>query len=121
MRELPTGTVTFLFTDIEGSTRLLHELGDDYADALALHRRLLRQTFAAHGGIEVDTQGDAFFYVFELAADALVAAKAAQEALASGPIRVRIGLHTGEPQLTEEGYVGLEVRAGARGGGLPRG
>jgi predicted ATPase/class 3 adenylate cyclase len=113
-RDLPSGTVTFLFTDIEGSTRLLHELGDVYADALAQHRRILRNTFAAHGGIEVDTQGDAFFYAFARAADALVAAKAAQEALASGPIRVRIGLHTGEPQVTEEGYVGLDVHAGAR-------
>ena len=61
MSELPTGTVTFLFTDIEGSTRLLHELGDDYADALAEHRRVLREAFARHGGVEVDTQGDAFF------------------------------------------------------------
>src|SRR4029453_6298837 len=113
-RDLPSGTVTFLFTDIEGSTRLLHELGDVYADALAQHRRILRNTFAAHGGIEVDTQGDAFFYAFARAADALVAAKAAQEALAWGPIGVRIGLHRGEPQVTEEGYVGLDVHAGAR-------
>jgi predicted ATPase/class 3 adenylate cyclase len=113
-RGLPSGTVTFLFTDIEGSTRLLHELGDAYADALALHRRILRRTFAAHGGIEVDTQGDAFFYAFARAADAVLAARAAQEALASGSIRVRMGLHTGEPQLTEEGYVGLDVHTGAR-------
>jgi class 3 adenylate cyclase len=113
-RDLPSGTVTFLFTDIEGSTRLLRELGDAYADALALHRRILRTTFAARGGIEVDTQGDAFFYAFARAADALVAARAAQEELASGPIRVRMGLHTGEPQLTSEGYVGLDVHVGAR-------
>ena len=97
MRELPTGTVTFLFTDIEGSTRLLHELGDGYADALAEHRRLLREAFSAHGGAEVDTQGDAFFYAFARGKDAVAAAAKAQEALAEGPVRVRIGLHTGEP------------------------
>ena len=112
--ELPHGTVTFLFTDIEGSTRLLHELGDRYAEALAGHRRVLRETFRAHDGVEVDTQGDAFFYAFARAADGIAAAEAAQAALAQGPIRVRMGLHTGEPQLTEEGYVGLDVHAGAR-------
>jgi predicted ATPase len=114
MRELPGGTVTFLFTDIEGSTRLLAELGSEYADALAEHRRLLRDAFWAHRGVEVDTQGDAFFYAFAEAADALAAAAAAQEALTSGHIRVRMGLHTGEPQVTDEGYVGLDVHAGAR-------
>jgi predicted ATPase len=113
MRELPTGTVTFLFTDIEGSTRLLHELGDAYADALAEHRRLLREAFAAHGGVEVDTQGDAFFVAFARASDALAAAAAAQRAL-DGPIRVRMGLHTGEPLATEEGYVGIDVHRAAR-------
>jgi predicted ATPase/class 3 adenylate cyclase len=113
-RDLPSGTVTFLFTDIEGSTRLLAELGSEYADALAEHRRLLREAFRAHSGVEVDTQGDAFFYVFAEAADAVAAAAEAQEALASGPIRVRMGVHTGEPQLTDEGYVGLDVHAGAR-------
>jgi predicted ATPase len=112
--ELPRGTVTFLFTDIEGSTRLLHELGDRYAEALAGYRRILREVFRAHGGVEVDTQGDAFFYVFARAANGIAAAEAAQGALARGPIRVRMGLHTGEPQLTEEGYVGLDVHAGAR-------
>jgi len=81
MRELPTGTVTFLFTDIEGSTKLLHELGDAYADALAEHRRLLRDAFARHGGIEVDTQGDAFFVAFARATDALAAAAEVQRAL----------------------------------------
>jgi class 3 adenylate cyclase len=70
VRELPTGTVTFLFTDIEGSTKLLQELGDGYADVLANHRRLLREVFAAHGGVEVDTQGDAFFVAFAWAAEA---------------------------------------------------
>ncbi len=100
MRELPSGTVTFLFTDIEGSTRLLHELGDGYADVLAEHRRLLRDAFARHRGVEVDTQGDAFFVAFARASDALAAADAAQRALADGPVRVRIGVHTGEPLVT---------------------
>ncbi|MBA2462759.1 MAG: adenylate/guanylate cyclase domain-containing protein [Actinobacteria bacterium] len=113
-RDLPSGTVTLLFTDIEGSTKLLHELGEDYAEALAEHRRLLREAFRAHAGAEVDTQGDALFYAFASAKEAVAAAAEAQEALADGPIRVRMGLHTGEPQLTEEGYVGLEVHKGAR-------
>jgi predicted ATPase len=114
VRELPAGTVTFLFTDIEGSTRLLHELGDAYAGALAEHRRRLRDAFARHGGVEVDTQGDAFFVAFARASDALAAADEGRQALAPGPISVRMGLHTGEPQLTEEGYVGLDVHKGAR-------
>src|SRR5213592_3818174 len=113
MRELPTGTVTFLFTDIEGSTRLLHELGDAYADALSEHRRVLREAFARYGGVEVDTQGDAFFVAFARASDALAAAREANEAL-DGPIRVRIGLHTGEPLVTDEGYVGIDVHRAAR-------
>ena len=114
-RDLPSGTVTFLFTDIEGSTKLLHELGaDGYASALAEHRRILRQAFGAHGGVEVDTQGDAFFVAFPTAPGAVQAAAAAQEALARGPIRVRMGLHTGTPHLTEEGYVGQVVHEGAR-------
>ena len=79
----PTGTVTFLFTDIEGSTRLLHELGDEYATALAEHRRALREAFARHNGVEVDTQGDAFFVAFERAQDAVTAATEAQNALAA--------------------------------------
>lgn len=86
---LPTGTVTFLFTDIEGSTRLLHELGARYVDALADHRRLLRETFTRHNGIEVDTQGDAFFVAFARASGAVEAAEAGQRALESGPLRVR--------------------------------
>src|SRR5205814_3713928 len=110
---LPSGTVTFLFTDIEGSTRLLHELGDAYADALAEHRRVLREAFARHGGVEVDTQGDAFFVAFARASDALAAAREAQSAL-DGEIRVRMGVHTGEPLLTQEGYVGLDVHRAAR-------
>src|SRR6476661_3866400 len=107
MRELPHGTVTFLFTDIEGSTRLLHEHGDRYAELLGEHRRALRGAFARHGGVEVDTQGDAFFVAFARATDALAAAAAGQEALGGGPIRVRMGLHTGEPVVTDEGYVGI--------------
>jgi len=114
VRELPRGTVTFLFTDIEGSTRLLHELGEDYAQPLAEHRRALRKAFQAHGGVEVDSQGDAFFYAFERASDAAAAAEAAQAALARGLIRVRMGLHTGEPRVTAEGYLGLDVHKGAR-------
>ena len=114
MRELPGGTVTFLFTDIEGSTRLLHELGDGYAAALSEHRRALRAAFTAHGGVEVDTQGDAFFVAFSRAREAVAAAGDGQKALAAGPIRVRMGLHTGEPLVTDEGYVGIDVHRAAR-------
>src|SRR6266540_4375089 len=113
-RCLPSGTVTFLFTDIEGSTRLLHELGDGYAGALAEHRRILRETFSAHGGAEVDTQGDAFFVVFPSAPGAVRAAAQAVEKLSAGPIRVRIGIHTGTPQVVEDGYVGVDVVRAAR-------
>jgi predicted ATPase/class 3 adenylate cyclase len=113
-RELPRGTVTFLFTDVEGSTRLLQEHGPAYADLLAEHRRLLREAFARHEGVEVDTQGDAFFVAFPRAGQALAAAAEAREALEPGPIRVRIGLHTGEPIVTDEGYVGLDVHRAAR-------
>ena len=120
--ELPTGTVTFLFTDIEGSTRLLRELGPDaYGEALAEHRRALREAFAANGGVEVDTQGDAFFVAFPTAKGAADAARAGGEALAAGPIRVRIGLHTGAPKLAAEGYIGIDVHRGARVGALAHG
>jgi predicted ATPase len=113
--ELPSGTVTFLFTDIEGSTKLLHELGAKaYAEALLEHRRVLREAFARHGGVEVDTQGDAFFVAFPTAPGAVQAALEAQGALSEGPIQVRMGLHTGEPHLTDEGYVGEVVHKGAR-------
>jgi predicted ATPase len=113
MPELPSGTVTFLFTDIEGSTRLLRELGPErYADALAEHRRVLRDAFAA--GAEVDTQGDAFFYAFADATEAAAAARAGQETLASGAVSVRMGLHTGEPLLRGDHYVGDDVHLGAR-------
>jgi predicted ATPase len=114
-RDLPSGTVSFLFTDIEGSTKLLHELGPEgYADALASHRRLLRAAFARHGGVEVDTQGDAFFYAFPTADGAVRAASEGQEALRPGPIRVRMGVHTGTPHVGEEGYIGEDVNKGAR-------
>lgn len=114
-RSLPSGIITFLFSDIEGSTRLLSELGPAlYSGALAEHRRLLRAAFGQHGGIEVDTQGDAFFVAFGNAEDALAAAEDAQQALAAGPIRVRMGLHTGTPHLGPEGYVGHDVHLGAR-------
>jgi class 3 adenylate cyclase len=94
-RDLPSGTVTFLFTDVEGSTRLLHDLGADaYADALGEHRRILRGGFTANGGVEVDTQGDAFFVAFRSAPGALGAAAEALEGLAQSPIRVRVGIHT---------------------------
>jgi class 3 adenylate cyclase len=111
---LPHGTVTLLFTDIEGSTRLLQELGEEYADVLAEHRRTLREEFSRHGGVEVGTEGDSFFVAFAKASEALAAAAAAREALAGGPIRVRMGLHTGEPLVTEEGYVGIDVHRAAR-------
>ena len=117
---LPSGTVTLLFTDIEGSTRLLKQLRDGYGDLLAEHRLLLRSAFDEYGGREVDTQGDAFFVAFSRARDAVNAAVAGQRALASYPwpegaeFRVRMGLHTGEPLVGGEGYHGLGVHRGAR-------
>jgi len=113
--ELPRGTVTFLFTDVEGSTRLLHELGaEGYAQALAEHRRVIRGACTAQGGVEVDTQGDAFFFAFPTAPGALAAAEAFTQELAFGPIRVRVGLHAGTPLVTDEGYVGDDVHFAAR-------
>ena len=111
---LPSGTVTFLFTDVEGSTRLLQEHGPAYAGLLAEHRRVIREAYARHGGVEVDTQGDAFFVAFPGAAEAVAAAVEAQRALEAGPIRVRMGVHTGEPLVTDEGYVGIDVHRAAR-------
>ena len=109
---LPSGTVTFLFTDVEGSTKLLHELGaEKYAEALAEHRRVIRAAAAEHGGVEVDTQGDAFFIAFPTAPGALAAATSARDVLA---IPVRMGLHSGAPLLTNEGYVGTDVHRAAR-------
>jgi class 3 adenylate cyclase len=113
--DLPSGTITFLFTDVEGSTRLLRELGADaYADALAEHRRVVRESCGAHDGVEVDTQGDAFFLAFPTAPDALDAAEAIMVGLERGPIRVRMGVHTGTPLVAAEGYVGEDVHRAAR-------
>ncbi len=120
MATLPGGTVTFLFTDIEGSTRLLQELGDAYGEVVRDHRQLLRESLGDKGGTEVDTQGDAFFYSFPRARDAVAGAVAAQRALAAhewpggSEVRVRMGLHTGEPSVGDEGYLGLDVVRAAR-------
>ncbi len=121
MPGLPTGTLTFLFTDIEASTRLLEQLGDRYAQVLANCRQLLRGAVQARGGQEVNVQGDACFFVFSSARDALAAAVAAQQALFGDPldrsatVRVRAGLHTGEAMLAgEAGYVGIDVHRAAR-------
>jgi class 3 adenylate cyclase len=117
--QLPAGTVTFLFTDIEGSTTLIRELGDGYGDVLSEHRRLLREHLGA-AGREIDTQGDAFFFSFARARDAIAGAVAAQRALAAhewpggAEVRVRMGLHTGEPSVGAEGYHGLDVVRAAR-------
>ena len=118
--ELPRGTVTFLFTDIEGSTRLLKQLRERYTEALAEHQRILREAFDEHGGREVDTQGDSFFVAFPRAKDAVAAAVEAQCALAEhswpegAEFRVRMGVHTGEPTVGAERYVGLGVHRAAR-------
>jgi predicted ATPase/class 3 adenylate cyclase len=113
--EQPTGSVTLLFTDIEGSTRLLDELGAAaYRDALSKHRRLLRESFERYGGYEVDYEGDAFFVAFADAGAAVAAAQDGQAALSGGSIRVRMGLHTGEPLLDPPKYVGVDVHLAAR-------
>jgi predicted ATPase/class 3 adenylate cyclase len=112
---LPTGTVTFLFTDVESSTRLLRELGTErYADALAEHRRVVRHVCARHDGAEVDVQGDSSFFAFSTVPGALAAAEELIDELTQGPIRVRVGVHTGTPLLTAEGYVGADVHRTAR-------
>jgi predicted ATPase/class 3 adenylate cyclase len=113
-RRLPSGVVSLLFTDIEGSTRLLQQLGHQYSGALTEHRRIMRDAFRRHRGVEVDTQGDSFLVAFTRASDALAAASAAQEALASGPVNVRMAIHTGEPARTDEGYAGIDLHRGAR-------
>ena len=112
--------MTFLFTDIEGSTALLRELGDRYSDVLGRERSILRETLGSAGGQEIDTQGDAFFFSFTRARDAVAGAVAAQRALVEEEwpdgvaVRVRMGLHTGEPSVGDEGYVGLDVVRAAR-------
>ena len=120
MPTLPSGTVTFVFSDIEGSTTLLKELGDRYEGLLADHRRLMRERFSEHDGVEIDTQGDAFFFAFSRARDAVAAAVDAQRAHADHDwpdgrtVLVRMGLHTGEPAVGSEGYLGLDVVRAAR-------
>ncbi len=120
MSTLPGGTVTFLFSDIEGSTRLLERLGDRYDELHRDHRRLVRSELQSAGGQEVDSQGDGFFFSFPRAKEAVRGAVAAQRALAehSWPdgtdVRVRMGLHTGEPIVGEEGYVGMDVVRASR-------
>jgi class 3 adenylate cyclase len=120
MASLPAGTITFLFSDIEGSTRLLQQLGDAYGDLVAQHRRLIRESAASAGGTEIDTQGDSFFFSFVRARDAVAAAIDAQRRLAAAEwpegvdVKVRMGVHTGEPTLGDEGYLGLDVVRGAR-------
>ena len=113
MVDLPTGTVTFLFTDVEESTRLLEQLGAaEYGKVLEEHRARLRRVF--HLGREVDTQGDALFYAFARADDAVAAAAAGQRALEGLPLRVRMGLHTGQPSIVGDDYIGLDVHRAAR-------
>jgi predicted ATPase/class 3 adenylate cyclase len=111
----PSGTVTLVFTDVEGSTKLLEELGTDaYRDALAEHRRLVREACARYQGYEVDYEGDAFFYAFASPASALPAVSEAMDGLEAGPIRIRVGIHTGEPALDPPKYVGMDVHRAAR-------
>jgi class 3 adenylate cyclase len=120
MPPLPSGTVTFVFSDVEGSTALLKQLGERFDEVLSTHRRLMREGFGEHGGVEIDTQGDAFFFAFSRARDAVTAAVEAQRAHAAHEwpdgvdVRVRMGLHTGEPALGSEGYLGLDVVRAAR-------
>src|SRR5579859_1771554 len=115
MPRLPSGTVTFLFMDIEGSTKLLAEIGSErYGVILAEHRSHVRQALGECGGVEVDVAGDGFFYAFARASDALAAAQRAQAAVAEGPIRIRVGIHTGEALVVDDRYVGLDVHKAAR-------
>jgi class 3 adenylate cyclase len=120
MSGLPSGTVTFLFTDIEGSTRLLRRLGERYGEVVERHDRVVRAACAGHGGREVSTQGDAFFVAFPRAGDAVAAAVQVQRALSAArwpegaAVRVRMGLHTGEPVVGATDYIGLAVHRAAR-------
>src|SRR6185437_11724743 len=120
MGGFPAGTITMLFSDIEGSTMLLSGLGDQYGEALSAQRALLRASFSSYGGQEMGTEGDSFFVVFESAGDAVRSCVAAQRALAQHDwpggvaVRVRMGLHSGEPTRHEDGYIGLDVHKAAR-------
>ena len=120
MRELPTGTVTLLFSDIQGSTALLRRLGEHYGEALSAQRSLMRAAISDSHGLEMGTEGDSFYVVFESAADAIKCCLAAQHALAAHPwpdgvaVRVRMGMHSGEPAQHEDGYVGIDVHRAAR-------
>ena len=120
MATLPSGTVTFVFSDIEGSTALLKRLGERYAELIAEHRRIVREAFGSHGGVEIDMQGDSFFFAFARARDAATAAVEVQRAHAEQAwpegesVRVRMGLHTGEPAVGAEGYLGVDVVRTAR-------
>src|SRR5260221_5854187 len=119
-KDFPTGTVTFLFTDMEGSPRLLQALGPEYRAVLERPQALIRAALSAHGGVEVGTEGDSFFAVFRSASDAVAAAAQAQVALAHEPwpqeraVRVRMGLHSGQGRLGADSYVGMDVHRGAR-------
>src|SRR5437763_14707327 len=126
--ELPSGTVTFLFTDIEGSTRLLQQLGRErYGEVLSRHNELLRTVFERHDGVEADRNGDAFFAVFRSAGAAVAAAAEAQRMLADETwpegtsVRVRMSLHTGEASVGDGGYVGLAIHLAAHVGAVARG
>ena len=128
MPNLPSGTVTFLFSDIEGSTALLKQLGDEqYAELLRTHRRIVRETFGLYHGQEIDTQGDAFFYSFHRAREAVTAAVAVQRAHNEETwpqgvsVRMRLGLHTGEPAVGDDGYTGLDVVRASRIAAVGRG
>jgi class 3 adenylate cyclase len=115
--DLPRGTVTFFFSDIERSTELVREFGADFGRLRSEHRRVLREAFARHGGHEIDTAGDGFFVAFERAGEAVAAAVEAQRALQqeeNAPLRVRMGMHSAEPHLAEDGYVGVGVHRAAR-------
>jgi YVTN family beta-propeller protein len=120
MADLPSGAVTFVFTDIEGSTRLVRQLRDRYSDVLAAHQRLLREAFSKHRGHEIDTQGDAFFYAFDSAHDAVLAAVEGQRALSGYPwpdeteVKVRIGIHTARATPIGGRYTGLAVHRASR-------
>ena len=120
LQAFPSGTVTFLFTDIEGSTNILEHLREQYAIVLADQRKILRDAFKRWNGFEIDTQGDSFFVAFTRAIDAVCCVVEAQKALAEhqwpqgADVRVRMGLHTGEPIIVHTGYVGMDIHRAAR-------